>query len=130
MARKEFYFEEDRNHNRKIIISDASEIGYFYYGGTVEAYDETVLAESVKHPMKACRLLKEYWITTKEKRIEQEQQKIEASDKIWLEQPLVKIMAGDYKTKYNNFNIIAFKQWYRRNIDDYEEMYPDLGLPL
>ena len=119
---KEFYFEDDSNHDRKIIISSCAEIGYIYNYGKVEAYDGTIISESKIHPMKACRLLKEYWNQTEDKR----KLEIEAENMAWLEQPLIKIMASDYKAKHENFDIYEFKKWFRRNLFDYEDRFPEL----
>lgn len=124
--RKEFYFENDDNHDRKIIIMRGTEIGYIYSRGKVKAYDGTIISESKIHPMKACRLLKEYWTSSVDKRAEKESEEFEEADKAWLEQPLIKIMADDYKKKNDNFDITKFKKWFRRNINDYESTYPDL----
>ena len=123
--KKEFYFENDVNHDRKIVISEA-EIGYIYNNGRVEAYDGTIVAENKMHPMKACRLLKEYWDSSLSKREVSKKNEFEAQDKSWLEESLVKIMANDYEEKYGNFDILEFKKWFRRNLCDYEDMYPDL----
>ena len=72
--------------------------------------------------MKACRLLKEYWNQTEDKR----NLEIEAENMAWLEQPLIKIMASDYKAKHENFDIYEFKKWFRRNLFDYEDRFPEL----
>ena len=123
---KEFYFDNDINRGRKIIITSEGEIGYIYEHGLVKAYDGTIISESKIHPMKACRLLKEYWISTAEKRETAQQKEFEEADRIWLEEPLIKIMASDYKAKHENFDIYEFKKWFRRNLFDYEDRFPEL----
>lgn len=72
------------------------------------------------------RILKEYWTATTEERQKKAAEKSADEDAKWLQQPLVEKMKEDYEKKFGEFGIEKFKKWYRRNLCDYEDMYPDL----
>ena len=126
---KEFYFEDDKNNDRKIIIYKCSEIGFIYSNKTIKTYDGIILAKAgeVIHPMKACRLLKEYWINTADKRKSETENESNKEFQEWIKQPLIAIMAKDF-SKTQTLNKADFTRWYRRTLNDYMDKYPELSI--
>ena len=126
---KEFYFEDDKNHDRKIIIHKGNEIGFIYSNKTIKAYDGTILANAneITHPMKACRLLKEYWINSTDKRKINAENESNKEFQEWIKQPLIAIMVKDF-SETQSLNKEDFTRWYRRKLNEYTDKYPELSI--